>query len=119
MRGMRYLQKNGFAEKEFIKKILGLGQRALKLQLVERPECISKIIFDNALKLCIEKDIVVKGISGDKENEEHLHPGTESRTAYPVLQQADKSFSAFSAFCVAKRALSLADPHPCICGIRR
>jgi glycerol-3-phosphate O-acyltransferase len=79
LRGLRYLQKNGFSEKEFIKKILDLGQRALKLELVERPECVSKIIFDNALKLYIEKSIIVKNLDGDKENEELLHPGTESR----------------------------------------
>ena len=77
LRGLRYLQKNGYTEKDFIKKILSLGQKALKLELVERPECISKIIFDNALKLCIEKNIVLKSVNGDKEEE--LCPGTEDR----------------------------------------
>ncbi len=92
LRGLRYLQKNDFSEKEFIKKILDLGQRALKLQLVERPECISKIIFDNALKLCIEKGIIVKNVSGEKDNEEHLHPGTESRAP---IQFYSKQISRF------------------------
>lgn len=78
-RGLRYLQKNGFTEKDYTKKILSLGQKALKLELVERPECISKIIFENALKLCIEKNIISKAVNGDKGKEEELRPGTESR----------------------------------------
>ena len=89
---LRYLQKNGFTEKDFIKKILGLGQKALKLELVERPECVSKIIFDNALKLCVEKGIIVKAVSGDKENEEQLRPGTESRS---TIQLYSKQISRF------------------------
>jgi glycerol-3-phosphate O-acyltransferase len=92
LRGLRYLQKNGFTEKEFIKKILGLGQRALKLELVERPECVSKIIFDNALKLYVEKNIIVRNVGGDKENEELLRPGTESRTR---IQLYSKQISRF------------------------
>ncbi|SPF40746.1 Glycerol-3-phosphate acyltransferase [Syntrophobacter sp. SbD1] len=81
LRGLRYLQKNGFSEKDFIKKIFGLGHKALKLGLVERPECVSKIIFDNALKLYIEKSIIIKGMGGDKEDEEQLHPGKQSHAA--------------------------------------
>ncbi|MEM5789148.1 MAG: 1-acyl-sn-glycerol-3-phosphate acyltransferase, partial [Syntrophobacteraceae bacterium] len=77
LRGMRYLQKNGYTEKDFIKKLLSLGQKALKLELVERPECISKIIFDNALKLCIEKNVVMKRVNGDREEE--LCPGEDNR----------------------------------------
>ncbi|MGA2402065.1 MAG: 1-acyl-sn-glycerol-3-phosphate acyltransferase [Syntrophobacteraceae bacterium] len=92
LRGLHYLQKNGFTEKDFIKKILDLGQKALKLELVERPECVSKIIFDNALKLCVEKGIIVKVVSGDKENEEHLRPGTESRS---TIQLYSKQISRF------------------------
>jgi glycerol-3-phosphate O-acyltransferase len=89
---LRYLQKDGFSEKDFIKKILGLGQKALKLGLVERHECISKIVFDNALKLYVEKNVIVKTVSGDKENEEQLHPGTES---HAVIQFYSKQISRF------------------------
>ncbi len=52
----------------------------------------SKIIFDNALKLYVEKNIIVKAVSGDKENEEQLHPGTESRT---TIQFYSKQISRF------------------------
>ncbi len=79
LRGLRYLQKTGYTEKDYVKKILGLGNKALKLELVERPECISKIIFDNALKLYIEKDVISKKANGDKGKESELSPGTESR----------------------------------------
>ncbi|MHC1729773.1 MAG: 1-acyl-sn-glycerol-3-phosphate acyltransferase [Syntrophobacteraceae bacterium] len=92
LRGLRYLQKNGYTEKEFTKKILGLGQKALKLGLVERPECISKIIFENALKLCIEKNIISKAVNGDKGKEEELRPGTESRA---LIQFYSKQISGF------------------------
>ncbi len=92
LRGLRYLQKNGFTEKDFIKKILGLGQKALKLELVERPECVSKIIFDNALKLCLEKNVIVKVPGSDKENEEQLRPGEES---HATIQLYSKLISRF------------------------
>ncbi|MGA2026226.1 MAG: 1-acyl-sn-glycerol-3-phosphate acyltransferase [Syntrophobacteraceae bacterium] len=92
LRGLRYLQKKGLSEKDFIKKILGLGQKDLKLGLVERPECVSKITFDNALRLYVEKNIIVKRASGDKEDEELLHPGTEGRA---VIQFYSKQISRF------------------------
>ena len=92
LRGLRYLQKNGFSDKDFIKKILALGQKALKLGLVERPECVSKIIFDNALKLYIEKNIIIKGVNGDKEKEVKLSPGTEGHGA---IQLYSKQISYF------------------------
>jgi glycerol-3-phosphate O-acyltransferase len=92
LRGLRYLQKNSFSQKDFIKKILHLGQKALKLGLVERPECVSKIIFDNALKLYVEKNIIIKDSNGDKEKEDQLRPGTESRAA---IQHYSKQISRF------------------------
>ncbi len=79
LRGLRYLHKSCYTEKDFIKKILSVGQKALKLELVERPECISKITFDNALKLYIEKGVVLKRANGDKGKEDELCPGTEGR----------------------------------------
>jgi glycerol-3-phosphate O-acyltransferase len=90
LRGLRYLQKKDLPEKDFIKKILDLGQKALKLGLVERPECVSKIIFDNALKLYIEKNIITKDVNGDKE--ELLRPGAESR---PAIHLYSKQLSRF------------------------
>ncbi|MCL5406250.1 MAG: 1-acyl-sn-glycerol-3-phosphate acyltransferase [Deltaproteobacteria bacterium] len=92
LRGVRYLQKNSFSEKDFIKKILGLGHKALQLGLVERPECVSKITFDNALKLYVENDIIIKTVGGEKEKEEQLRPGPESRAS---LQLYSKQISRF------------------------
>ncbi len=92
LRGVRYLQKKGFSEKDFIKKILNLGQKALNLGLVERPECVSKIIFDNALRLYVEKNIVKRTVGGEKEKEEQLRPGPESRAS---LQVYSKQISRF------------------------
>ena len=89
LRGLRYLQKKNIPEKDFIKKILSLGQKALKLELVERPECISKIIFENAIKLCVEKNIIVKNVNGDAEE---LHPEMENRA---LVQLYSKQISRF------------------------
>lgn len=92
LRGLRYLQKNSFSEKDFMKKLLSLGQKALKLGLVERPECVSKITFDNALRLYVEKNIIIKSVGAEKENEEQLRPGPESRDS---LQLYSKQISRF------------------------
>jgi len=92
LRGLRYLQNNGYSDKDFTKKILGLGQKALKLELVERPECISKIIFDNAIKLCVEKGIVTRTVNGGKDQEEQLCQGTDSRA---LIQLYSKQISRF------------------------
>lgn len=66
LRASRYLQKKSYPEKDFVKKVMSLGQKALKLELIERPEAISKIIFDNALKYYLEKGVIGKGADADK-----------------------------------------------------
>jgi len=66
LRSFRYLQKRPYTEKDFLKKVLAQGDRALKLQLVERPESISKILFSNALKFYLEKGIVEKKVDKNK-----------------------------------------------------
>lgn len=60
LRALKFLQKSPYNEKDFLKKVLSLGQKGLKLQLIERPEAISKIIFANALKYYVEKGAVNK-----------------------------------------------------------
>ncbi len=45
LRAFRYLQKKPYSEKDFVKKVSDLGQKALKLELIERPEAISNIMF--------------------------------------------------------------------------
>lgn len=62
LRAFRYLQKKPYSEKDFVKKVLSMGQKALKLQLIERPESVSKIIFSNALKYFLEKGVIEKKI---------------------------------------------------------
>ena len=58
LRACRYLSKKPYAEKDFIKKVMGLGHKALQLELIERPESISKIIFGNAMNYYIEKGVI-------------------------------------------------------------
>ena len=71
------------------KSTIYAGQKALKLELVERPECISKIIFENAIKLCVEKNIIQKKVNGEAEE---LFPGTENRA---LIQLYSKQISRF------------------------
>ena len=66
LRACRYLSKRPYTEKDFIKKVMGLGQKALKLELIERPESISNVLFGNALKYYLEKSVVEKKTADEK-----------------------------------------------------
>lgn len=81
LRATRYLQKKPYSEKDFIKKVLNLGQKDLKLELVERPECISKIIFGNALKFYVEKNVIEKTTDSEKvkDKEQEWYSDTGNR----------------------------------------
>lgn len=75
LRTFKYLNKKSYSDKEFSKKVMSLGQKALNLQLIERPESVSKIIFGNALKYYLEKGVIekqvvtgTKGKAGDQES---------------------------------------------------
>lgn len=69
LRAFRYLQKCGYNERDFLKKVLNLGQKTLKLELIERPESISKIMFGNALKYYLEKGVIEKKVIAEKGKE--------------------------------------------------
>jgi len=79
LRAFRYLQNKSYTEKDFMKKILSLGEKVLKLELIERPESISKIIFGNALQYYVEKGVIEKKIdearSKDKDQEWYSDAG--------------------------------------------
>jgi len=77
LRAVRYLHKKPYTEKDFMKKVLALGQKALKLELIERPESISKIIFENAVKYYVEKGVIEKkaGDGKDKDQESYTDAG--------------------------------------------
>lgn len=66
LRAFKYLQKRSYTEKDFMKKVLNLGQKALKLELVERGEAVSKIIFANALNYYLEKGVIEKKLEAEK-----------------------------------------------------
>lgn len=84
LRACRYLLKKPYSEKDFIKKALGLAHKALQLELIERPESISKIIFNNAMKYYIEKGVIEKtedpGEKG-KEKDQELYAASGDRLA--------------------------------------
>ncbi len=69
LRAVRYLQKKPYSEKDFLKKVGNLGQKALKLELIERPEAISTIMFANALKYYLEKGVIEKRTEDEKGKE--------------------------------------------------
>jgi glycerol-3-phosphate O-acyltransferase len=68
LRAFRYLHKKHPTEKDFLKKIITLGQKVLKLELIERPESLSKIIFSNALKFYVEQGLLER--KAEQENGE-------------------------------------------------
>lgn len=70
LRAFRYLQKRPYTEKDFTKKILTMGQKALKTDLIERSESISKIMFGNALKYYVEKGLIEKKADAEKKGGE-------------------------------------------------
>ena len=69
LRAVRYLQKKPYSEKDFLKKVANLGQKALKLELIERPEAISNIMFANALRYYLEKGVIEKRTEDEKGKE--------------------------------------------------
>ncbi len=92
LRAFRYLQKKPFTEKDFLKKILGLGQKALKLELIERPESISKIVFGNALKYYLEKGLVEKVVENEKGKKEQLEIYKDVGNR-PLIQEYSRQIS--------------------------
>ncbi|MCU0589419.1 MAG: 1-acyl-sn-glycerol-3-phosphate acyltransferase [Syntrophobacteraceae bacterium] len=69
LRAFRYLQKKPCTEKDFMKKVFNLGQKTLKLDLIERPESVSKIMFGNALNYYLERGLIEKKVEEDKGKE--------------------------------------------------
>ncbi len=65
-RSIKYLQKKPRSEKEFLKRIMSIGNKVLKLGEVERSEALSEANFQNAIKLFGEKGIVVKKLPEGK-----------------------------------------------------
>ncbi|MDY6909201.1 MAG: 1-acyl-sn-glycerol-3-phosphate acyltransferase [Thermodesulfobacteriota bacterium] len=69
LRSTRYLQKRSYTEKDFLKKILDMGQKALKLELIQSPESISKITYANAIKYYLEKGVIAKSVDEGKKKD--------------------------------------------------
>lgn len=94
LRALKYLQKAPYNEKDFLKKVLSLGHKGLKLQLIERPEAVSKIIFTNALKYFVEKGAVDKKLddSQGKDKEVEVYADAGNRV---LVQHFSKEISRF------------------------
>ena len=94
LRAFRYLQKKSYSDKDFAKKVMSLGQKALNLQLIERPESVSKIIFGNALKYYLEKGVIEKKMGAvkgkDKDVETYVDVGNRL-----LVQHYSKQISRF------------------------
>ena len=94
LRACRYLQKKSYTEKDFVKKVSHLGQKALKLELIERPEAISNIMFVNAIKYYHEKSVIGKKAEDDKgkERDQEFYTDTGNRL---LIQHYSKQISRF------------------------
>ncbi|NLI80820.1 MAG: hypothetical protein GX443_03935 [Deltaproteobacteria bacterium] len=86
LRAFRYFQKKPYSERDFMKKVMNLSQKALKLQLIERPESMSRIMYANALKFYLEKGVIEKRMgddkSKDKEQEWYADAGNRHLVQY-------------------------------------
>ncbi len=92
LRSFQYLQKKPYAEKDLLKKILSLGEKSLKLELIERQESISKIIFGNALKYYVERNVVSKSSDGEKGKDAEVYSGVGDRQ---LIQHYSKQIGRF------------------------
>jgi glycerol-3-phosphate O-acyltransferase len=94
LRAFRYLQKKLYSEKDFVKKVLNLGQKALKLELIERPEAISNIMFANAIKYYLEKGLIEKRREDEKgkERDQDFYADAGNRL---LIQHYSKQISRF------------------------
>ncbi len=73
LRSLRYLEKKTYTEKDFVKKILATGQKMLKLELIERPESVSKLIYLNALQYYGEKGVISKSTDREKNKGQSIY----------------------------------------------
>jgi len=92
LRSLRYLHKKPYSER-FHEKILNLGQKALKLELIERPESISKILFANAIQYFLENGIIEKKMDPkgkDRDQEWYAVAGNR-----PLVQEYSRQISRF------------------------
>ena len=94
LRAFRYLQKKSFTEKDFMKKVLSVGQKALKLELIERSESISKIMFSNALKYYLEKGAIEKKVDREKVKEKDVETYGDTGNRL-LIQDYSKQISRF------------------------
>ncbi len=94
LRAFRYLHKKPYNEKDFIKKILSLGQKLLKLELIERPESLSKMISGNALKFYVEQGLLEKRREKESDEEEAPEQYVESGNRAQV-QEFSRNISRF------------------------
>ena len=94
LRAFRYLHKKPYMDKDFVKKVMSLGQKALKLELIERPESISRIIFGNALQYYLEKGVIEKQTKGEKgkEKDQEWYADAGNRL---LIQHYSKQISRF------------------------
>jgi glycerol-3-phosphate O-acyltransferase len=94
LRAFRYLQKKPYSEKDFVKKVSHLGQKALKLELIERPEAISNIMFVNAIKYYYEKNVIEKSREDEKGKERDQEFYTDAGNRL-LIQHYSKQISRF------------------------
>jgi glycerol-3-phosphate O-acyltransferase len=94
LRAFRYLQKKSYPEKDFLKKVLDLGEKTLKLELIERSESISKILFGNALKYYVEKGVVGKTVGDEKSKDKVVETYSDVGDRY-LIQYYSKQISHF------------------------
>jgi len=95
LRSLRMLdKKEQYLDKDFVKKILAEGRKALKLGLIERPEAVSKIMYQNAMRYLEERKIIAKKVEHEKDYmkppKEYFIKGAEFNEGQNLLKIIDK-----------------------------
>jgi glycerol-3-phosphate O-acyltransferase len=67
--GVKLLEKKkAILEQDIIKKLMNQAQKMLSIGVIERPESISKVMYENALRFFEEKEIFAKKTQQDSES---------------------------------------------------
>jgi glycerol-3-phosphate O-acyltransferase len=100
LRATKYLSKKPYSERDFLKKINSLGNKLYKLELVERSESISRITFENALKIFCEKGVIKKRDEQDNGKRHVTYEDGDNREAISYYSRIIDRFLRTSHFTI-------------------
>ncbi|MCX7823295.1 MAG: 1-acyl-sn-glycerol-3-phosphate acyltransferase [Syntrophobacterales bacterium] len=85
-------KKNAILEQDLVKKFLNQADKMLSIGVIERPEAISKVMYENALRFLEEKEILNKKVeqSSRKPPKEHFTLGEAKHLASAYIKEISR-----------------------------